>query len=104
MIWQSTSYLYSALDTLKLPAIVIVFGTAYVVRFRALEKRIEELNNQKEDKAVVASLATDIKNVSAREAAADNKLERRVSNMGLVLVALAEKEVQHEVIKGLKGE
>ena len=96
--------LLNALDSLKLPAALLIFGGIYFMKFRTLEKTVRDMNIAKEDKTVVAQLAIDFKGLSGKVTEFTNKANQRFRVHELTIVALAPTDQKHEVIADLKGD
>jgi hypothetical protein len=118
--------LFKALDSLKLPAVIIVLGAWVSFELRslkknvhdkniALEKTINDMNIAKEDKTVVAQLSQDfkgmtqrhvdaVKTIDARHIEAQKKADQRARVHELTIVALAPDDQKHHVIADLKGD
>jgi len=96
--------LFAAIDSLKLPAALLVFGGIYYMKFRNLEKTVKAMNIAKEDKTVVAQLALDFKGLSGKVKDFTDKANQRFRVHELTIVALAPEDQKHEVIADLKGD
>lgn len=105
----------NSLDSLKLPAALFVFAGIYYMKFRNLEKKVDDQNIAKEDKIVVAQLAHDFKGltmrhidamkaIDARHNEAQKKADQRARVHELTIVALAPDDQKHHVIADLKGD
>jgi cell division protein FtsB len=107
--------LFKALDSLKLPAILIALGVWIVLELRSLKKSVHEQNIAKEDKHVVEKLANDFKGLTMRHNDAMNKIDERHSETQkkadqrfrvheLTILALTPEDQKHHVIADLKGD
>jgi hypothetical protein len=106
---------FNALDSLKLPAALLIFAGVYYMKFINLEKKVDAMNIAKEDKTVVAQLANDFKGMTMRHVDAMNKIDLRHNEAQkkadqrarvheLTIVALAPEDQKHHVIADLKGD
>lgn len=107
--------LFTALDSLRLPAVLIAFGAWVFFEFRALTKKVHDMNLAKEDKSSVEVLKQDFKGLSmrhndavkaidARHVEAQKKADQRARVHELTIVALAPADQKHDVIADLKGD
>jgi len=96
--------IFSALDSMKLPAALLVFAGVYYMKFRNLEKKVDDLNIAKEDKYVVEKLAQDFKGLSMRQNDATKKADQRARVHELTILALTPADQKHQVIADLKGD
>jgi len=101
---MQTDSFFTAIDSLKLPAALLIFGAIYYMKFRNLEKAVRDMNVAKEDKTVVAQLVIDFKGLSGKVNDSTKKADQRFRVHELTIVALAPKDQKHEVIADLKGD
>jgi hypothetical protein len=94
--------LFAEIESLKLPAALLIFAGIFYMKFRNLEKTVHDMNVAKEDKTVVAQLTSDLKEIH------QNKEEKTVvAQLALDLKGLSngkeDKHVVEKLVQDFKG-